>query len=139
MSAPARSYSEIKNARLSKKRPRRAIPSLLSPVPFRRSARERCVNVTECAQVFFKCSSMLPARKTRRYKNNSSAGLLPLPITHRSEPSDGLCNSRDNRDDPSRDFRMVFPSRAIFQRRHAILYAIICVFFIVKWAIVAYY
>lgn len=40
----------------------------------------RCVNVTECAQVFFKCSSMLPhGGKSKCHKNSSTEERLLLP------------------------------------------------------------
>lgn len=66
---------------LGTKEERCAIPLLFFPLSFKRSPRDRCVNVTECAQVFFKCSSMLSVRQTKRYKNSSREQLLPLTIT----------------------------------------------------------
>lgn len=41
----------------------------------------RCVNVTECAQVFFKCSSMLPhGGKSKCHKNSSTEKRLLLSL-----------------------------------------------------------
>lgn len=81
-------------------RGRSRVPPLVSARSFGRPTlrADRCVNVTECAQVFFKCSSMLSVRKTKRYKNSSHAELLPSLARARADTLGvRTCAGRDSR------------------------------------------
>lgn len=64
----------------------------------------RCVNVTECAQVFFKCSSMLPhGGKSKCHKNSSTEKRLLLLLP----PSPFFAKRRVARDEPPFTIRAI--------------------------------